>query len=153
MFFPCSVNDMTVVYILETFSSGCGGHSGQLDPKIPIFLPTASRDSFSLSRVNSEKVENELELVNLSRSDLHSILTCRAENNNLSSPVSTSVKLDMTFEPLAVTILDKHQPLVAGKQHTVECQVLGARPAPTISWWLGTTSLKYSQIHKVGTDY
>ena len=41
------------------------------------------------------KVENELVLNDLKRSDLHTILTCQAANNNISVPVSTSVKLDM----------------------------------------------------------
>ena len=41
------------------------------------------------------KVTNELRLVQLRRTDLHSILTCQASNNNISVPASTSVKLDM----------------------------------------------------------
>ena len=46
---------------------------------------------------NSEphKTVNTLLLENLQRSDLHSILTCQASNNNISNPVSTSVKIDM----------------------------------------------------------
>ena len=44
----------------------------------------------------SFKTENELSLKDLKRSDLHSILTCQASNNNISVPVSTSVKLDMS---------------------------------------------------------
>ena len=44
------------------------------------------------------KVVNELTVRNLQRSDLHSILTCQAVNNNASVPVSTSVKLDLTCE-------------------------------------------------------
>ncbi len=47
---------------------------------------------------NNGKVVNELRLVKLQRSDLHSILTCQASNNNISVPVSTSVKLDMHCE-------------------------------------------------------
>ena len=39
-------------------------------------------------------------LDNLSRQDLHSILTCQASNNNISNPVSTSVKIDMHCEAL-----------------------------------------------------
>ena len=41
---------------------------------------------------------NELTVRNLQRSDLHSILTCQAVNNNASVPVSTSVKLDLTCQ-------------------------------------------------------
>ncbi len=41
------------------------------------------------------RVTNELRLRQLRRTDLHSILTCQATNNNISVPASTSVKLDM----------------------------------------------------------
>ncbi len=47
---------------------------------------------------NVEKVVNELRLSQLSREDLHTILTCQATNNNISVPASTSVKLDMQCE-------------------------------------------------------
>ena len=47
------------------------------------------------SSMASFKTENELILKDLKREDLHSILTCQASNNNISVPVSTSVKLDM----------------------------------------------------------
>ena len=49
---------------------------------------------------NSEpqKTVNTLLLDNLGREDLHSILTCQASNNNISNPVSTSVKIDMHCE-------------------------------------------------------
>lgn len=49
----------------------------------------------SYKRFGDFKVENELVLHELKREDLHSILTCQASNNNISVPVSTSVKLDM----------------------------------------------------------
>ena len=41
------------------------------------------------------KTVNSLMIENLQRSDLHSILTCQASNNNISNPVSNSVKIDM----------------------------------------------------------
>ena len=46
------------------------------------------------------QVINELEIKDLSREDLHTIFTCQASNNNISVPVSTSVKLDMQCESL-----------------------------------------------------
>ena len=42
------------------------------------------------------KVKNSLVIKDIQREHLHSIFTCQAANNNLSVPVSTSVKLDMT---------------------------------------------------------
>ena len=45
------------------------------------------------------KTVNSLLIENLQRSDLHSILTCQASNNNISNPVSNSVKIDMHCRP------------------------------------------------------
>ena len=45
------------------------------------------------------KTVNSLLIENLQRSDLHSILTCQASNNNISNPVSNSVKIDMHCKP------------------------------------------------------
>ena len=51
-------------------------------------------DTFTSS--SQHKVTNQLVIPNIQRSDLHSIFTCQASNNNVSVPVSTSVKLDIT---------------------------------------------------------
>ena len=46
------------------------------------------------------KVTNQMTIKNVRRADLHSIFTCQASNNNVSVPVSTSVKLDITCKTL-----------------------------------------------------
>ena len=46
------------------------------------------------------KVTNQLVIPKIAREDLHSIFTCQAANNNVSVPVSTSVKLDITCNAL-----------------------------------------------------
>ena len=70
--------------------------SGRPTPKVTWWRDHALLDD--VSEVVDEvagKVTNELRLVQLRRTDLHSILTCQASNNNISVPASTSVKLDM----------------------------------------------------------
>ena len=46
------------------------------------------------------KVTNQMTIKNVQRANLHSIFTCQASNNNVSVPVSTSVKLDITCKTL-----------------------------------------------------
>ena len=41
-----------------------------------------------------------------------------------------------TVGPTSVTILNKKDPVSAGKFVDVRCQTVGARPPPTITWWL-----------------
>ena len=46
--------------------------------------------------ITEYKVTNSLTISNLTRSDLHSILTCQASNPVTPTPVTTSARLDMT---------------------------------------------------------
>ena len=49
----------------------------------------------SYDHSDGQKTVNTILIENLQRTDLHSILTCQASNNNISNPVSSSVKIDM----------------------------------------------------------
>jgi len=96
-------------------------------------------------RESDEKVVNRLELANIGRGDLHSILTCVADNNNKSVSVATSVKVDLLLAPLSVRLLDTENPLSAEKQHIAKCQIVGARPRPRVTWWLGTRKINSTE--------
>ena len=43
-------------------------------------------------------MENVVQIDNLTRDDVKSVLSCRAVNNNISSPVQTTVHLDIICE-------------------------------------------------------
>ena len=78
----------------DTVRLRCVSLGGRPQPKVTWWRDHALLDSTDSNQA-SFKTENELSLKDLKRSDLHSILTCQASNNNISVPVSTSVKLDM----------------------------------------------------------
>jgi len=82
-------------------------------------------------------VQNIFEVGPLQREDLGTVLTCQANNNNISLPISTRVTLDMVFPPTDVSITSIGQPLSAGTQYEVICEAAGSRPEPTLTWWLG----------------
>ena len=113
------------------------------------------------------KIVNSLLIENLQRRDLHSILTCQASNNNISNPVSTSVKIDMHCKgeitgsfashlvlnkclhafpfavgPLSVDLITKEDSMSAGKSFEAKCQVVGARPPPRVTWWRGASQIR-----------
>ncbi|XP_071524793.1 uncharacterized protein [Panulirus ornatus] len=79
----------------------------------------------------------------LTRNDLHAVFECRATNFNDSSPISSTVTLDMNFQPMNVSILSGTGSLSAGTEYELVCHAWGSRPAAIISWWKGgTTALK-----------
>ena len=51
-----------------------------------------------------------------------------------------------TVGPTKVEILNNKEPLSAGKRYEVKCQSIGARPAPTITWWLGGKQVNTDDI-------
>ena len=84
----------------DTVRLRCVSLGGHPQPKVTWWRDHALLDSSDSNQV-SFKTENELILKDLQRDDLHSILTCQASNNNISVPVSTSVKLDMNCKYIA----------------------------------------------------
>lgn len=40
-------------------------------------------------------VQNKLDVLGLTRADLHAVFACHASNNNMSEPVITSVQVEM----------------------------------------------------------
>ncbi|KAI5740684.1 hypothetical protein M8J76_006133 [Diaphorina citri] len=89
----------------------------------------------NVSTIQTEQQSSSITLDNLSRQDLHSQLTCLANNNHKSHPVSSSVTVDMNFRPLDIRILESHQPLSAGRRYDLLCQSSGSRPPAKVTWW------------------
>ena len=47
------------------------------------------------------------------------------------------INISFSVGPAAVRLLGVKQSLSAGQPHEVVCEAVGARPAPTLSWWRG----------------
>ena len=54
-------------------------------------------------------------------------LTCEARNNNISAPLTRSLKIEMIYPPVDVSITSIGEPLSVGKEYTVECEAAGSR--------------------------
>jgi len=124
----------------QTVSITCEVLGGRPSPSVTWWRDHHLVDE-SFNTDTQYKVTNRMTIKNIQRADLHSIFTCQASNNNVSVPVSTSVKLDITFGPTSVRLLGVKQSLSAGQAHEVRCEALGARPIPKITWWKGETKL------------
>lgn len=128
-----SVMNRLVVKENQSLSLTCESVGGSPLPELTWWKDHQKLDN-SFEQLQN-KVVNTLYLENLGRKDLNSQLICQALNNNISNIVSTAVHLDMSFPPLTVKIMDKTKTPIAGQNQTIECEVAGSRPKPTITWW------------------
>ncbi|KAL4707861.1 hypothetical protein ACJJTC_015385 [Scirpophaga incertulas] len=83
-----------------------------------------------------------LQIRNASRSLQSSVYTCAADNTLLTSPLKTTVRVDLYLRPLTVEILSREQPLSVGRKTELWCRSTGARPPATVTWWLGGKLMK-----------
>ncbi|CAG2175405.1 unnamed protein product [Oppiella nova] len=89
-------------------------------------------------------VRNELVITRLLRTDHKSILTCQANNSNLTKPVTASIALELNLRPLDVRITTVHRPLMADRQIEVVCEAGGSRPPALVTWWKGSKRLAHT---------
>ncbi|XP_046751044.1 synaptogenesis protein syg-2-like [Diprion similis] len=95
---------------------------------------------------------NTLVVTMLTRADLHAEFTCQASNNNISQPVSASVRIEMYLKPMSVQMLVSDlAPLSAEKKYSINCMTYGSRPPAKTTWYLNGKSLdNYSE--KISPD-
>ncbi|XP_069173731.1 protein turtle homolog A-like [Procambarus clarkii] len=86
--------------------------------------------------VGVRQVRAEVSIPALTRDYLHANLTCRANNNNITEPLSTSLAILLFLRPKTVEISTPEAPLVAGQQARLECVAVGAYPAASLVWTL-----------------
>ncbi|XP_026836682.1 uncharacterized protein LOC6547590 [Drosophila erecta] len=128
----------------------CVAIGGRPQPRVTWLHGNTVYKNASVGQPLSERrVGNTLSLPRLERRNLHMQLTCRAENNNLTTPIISSVVLDMNLRPLIVKLQGENRALSAGNSYQLSCVVIGARPAPTITWWKGSTPMK--NTHEIAT--
>ncbi|XP_071527602.1 neural cell adhesion molecule 1-like isoform X2 [Panulirus ornatus] len=79
-------------------------------------------------------VRTVLTIPALTRDFAHANITCRASNNNITEPLSTTLYLEVYTRPASVVINPPGEPLVEGRQTRLECVAAGAYPSAVITW-------------------
>ncbi|XP_064470333.1 hemicentin-1-like [Ornithodoros turicata] len=80
-------------------------------------------------------VVSRLRIGPLTRADLLTKVTCKAQNNNVSEPLSTTILVDLNLAPSNVFIVGSTEPLLAGRPAHFSCASTGSRPMAELSWW------------------
>ncbi|XP_036334118.1 hemicentin-1 [Rhagoletis pomonella] len=119
----------------------CVAVGGRPQPKVTWWHGNKEIDQ-SFQPLSERRVGNILTLGKLIRENLHMQLTCHASNSNLTTPITNTVTLDMNLRPLIVKLQGENRPLSADNPYPLKCMVIGSRPAPTITWWKGSTLMK-----------
>ncbi|XP_057337147.1 hemicentin-2-like isoform X1 [Microplitis mediator] len=85
---------------------------------------------------------NRITLKDLTRSQHHAKLTCKANNTHLAEPPSTTVIIELLMRPLSVKIVGKERIVSAGKRYEIKCRSAGSKPPANFTWWKGSKQMK-----------
>ncbi|XP_042902502.2 nephrin-like [Parasteatoda tepidariorum] len=144
--------NITYSGVIGPFSEGqkltliCEATGGRPTPRV--FWKKEQRELESTTYVDHNgMVMNIVVIDSLTREDLSTILTCHAMNNNITSPVFSSVMFNMNLKPLNVKITTHLEVLTNGDEIEISCQSEGSKPPAEIIWLRENDTVSPSSTH------
>ncbi|XP_066971777.1 protein turtle homolog B-like isoform X2 [Macrobrachium rosenbergii] len=116
----------------------CKVLGGRPPPKVEWYMNGKERRS-EVTQQAGGVIQITTSIAHLRRNHLHAIFECRASNFNGSTPVSSSITLDMNFQPVNVSVISGSGSLSANTDYELVCKAWGSRPSAVITWWKGGT--------------
>ncbi|XP_069984723.1 nephrin-like [Penaeus vannamei] len=122
-------------YVLgQTLSLKCVATGGRPPPKLTWWA--GHKEVRGQVSDGDGEVSNTLTVPSLLRHHLDQSFICQATNSEKAVPVTAAVTIDMTLPPMSINLMGVENPISAGVGVTAVCLVVGARPPPTVTWWL-----------------
>ncbi|XP_045528215.1 synaptogenesis protein syg-2-like [Pieris brassicae] len=143
------------IRLLEPYNEGdtmkllCEVNGGIPRPSLIWYLENTIIDE-TFEEEDNGVTSNALTFPRLGREHLNARLSCQASNTNLSPPPSKVIIININLRPLSVQIVKKEEQLSAYRSYDVECIVTGSRPAPQITWSIGSKPLRDNVINVSG---
>ncbi|XP_068208506.1 uncharacterized protein [Palaemon carinicauda] len=129
----------------------CKVLGGRPPPKV-VWLMNGKERRSEVTQQAGGVIQITTSITHLRRNHLHGIFECRASNFNGSSPVSSSITLDMNFQPVNVSVTSGSGSLSANTDYELVCKAWGSRPSAVISWWKGGTQPLNDAVMTTTTD-
>ncbi|CAL4065335.1 unnamed protein product [Meganyctiphanes norvegica] len=133
----------------------CTVAGGDPLPQLSWYKDDQVVDSHAESHSGGTSV-NQLSVLRLTR-DFHTArLTCRASNNNVTTPSEAGLTVNMNLRPLVTRLVSPPKGLRVGKAYEIICVSMGSRPPANITWTIGShaapTTLHSQVEHSVNVS-
>ncbi|XP_053202057.1 nephrin-like isoform X2 [Panonychus citri] len=119
---------------LSDIHLSCLSKGGTPLPSLVWFLNGQLLDQSYLIEESNKTVTNRLEIYNVSRDYLNSVLVCKAINQLYPTSINASITLDINLKPLSVKLIPLTRTLLAGQRADITCESMYSRPPAVLTW-------------------
>uniref|UniRef100_T1KCX9 Nephrin n=1 Tax=Tetranychus urticae TaxID=32264 RepID=T1KCX9_TETUR len=118
----------------STISFTCTSKGGAPLPSLIWFLNGKQLDQPYFTEESNKTVTSSLEIHNVSRDHLNSVLMCKATNELYPASINVSITLDINLKPLSIEMIPPRKPLIAGQSADIICESMYSRPPAVLTW-------------------
>lgn len=125
----------------------CIVRGGKPEPKLEWFI-NGKEVAGEITTIEQDsalgpEITNKLRM-RLTREELSAKLVCKVSSEALDHPIESDIEIDVHIRPTKISVSGVEYHVTQGTEITLECSVLGARPAANVTWYNGTTLIDFA---------